>query len=314
MARKHRLNLQLATRAGIIAAVLLAFVTGRPAVAPTNDAGPDSFSFIVAGDMRNYIQPLSGGKRQFDGACEAIQKTGAGDFMILPGDFDPPEPMRAMMDRYLGTNYLCYYVVGDHEAQTPASMTWFRRWGATDIPHLVRRGPPGAETTIYSFDFRNSHFVMLSDFFNGKTDASGTPDLCDATLGWLKSDLAATHQPLIWIACHKPIECLPDLDSGRLRHAGDSLVVDPARRKQFVALLRQYHVRALLCGHTHGCSVARVQDIWQVDSGHARGAGDPGAPSTFLKIRVAGEHARVDVYRADANGDHYRLRKTVELD
>ena len=304
--RKRRAAVQVC-----VAAAVALFAAGRVA-AQTNLAAAGGFSFIVAGDMRNFVDPLPGGRHQFDGACEAIAQAGPGEFMVLPGDFDPPDAVRAMIDRHLGTNYFCYYVVGDHEAQTPASMDWFRRWGRAEIPHLVRRGPPGAESTVYSFDFANAHFVALSDYFDGKSDAA-KPDLSAAEIAWLEQDLAANRQPLVWVICHKPIECLPDMDSGRLRHAGDSLITDPARRANFVELLKRYHVRALICGHTHGCSVAKVQGLWQADSGHARGAGDPGAPSTFLKIRVAGEAAAVDIYRADANGTNYKLRKTVEL-
>jgi hypothetical protein len=286
--------------------------TGGHATAQTNAAGTNEFSFIVAGDMRNFVAPLPGGKRQFDGACEAIRQAGAGEFMVMPGDFDPPDAVRGMIDRYLGTNYFCYFVVGDHEAESPQSMDWFRRWGRTEIPHLVRRGPKGAESTIYSFDFGNSHFVALSDYFDGKSDAA-KPDICDAEIAWLEQDLAATHQPLIWIICHKPIECLPDMDTGRNRHAGDSLILDPTRRARFVELLKKFPVRALICGHTHGTSVEKVQGIWQADSGHARGAGDPGAPSTFLKFQVTGNKASVEIYRADANGENYTLKKAVKL-
>jgi len=171
----------------------------------------------------------------------------------------------------------------------------------------------GAETTIYSFDFANSHFVVLSDYFDGHSDSSPQPDISDATLTWLEQDLAATRRPLIWVVCHKPVECLPDMDTGRLRHEGDSLIPDPARRQRFLALVERYHTKALLCGHTHNCSVANVQGLWQLDSGHARGAGDPGAPGTFLKIHVAGPQASVDIYRADPDGKNYRLRKTVDL-
>lgn len=287
-------------------------MAGSCAMAQTNPAGTNAFSFIVACDMRNFVAPLSSGQRQFDGACEAIRQVGAGAFMILPGDFDPPEPVRATLDHYLGTNYFCYFAVGDHEVETPANMAWFRHWAQAGIPHLVRRGPPGAETTEYSFDYSNSHFVMLSDYFDGKSDAA-KPNISEPTMAWLEQDLAATHQPLIWVICHKPIECLPDMDSGRHRHAGDSLITDAARREHFVELLQKFHARALICGHTHGCSIAKVDGLWQCDSGHARGAGDPGAPSTFLKFHVTGEKVSVDVYRADANGENYKLRKTVEL-
>ncbi len=60
-------------------------------------------------------------------------------------------------------------------------------------------------------------------------------------------------------------------------------------------------------------SVAKVHGVWQADSGHARGAGDKGSPSTFLKFRIAGTNAWVDVYRSDKNGVAYGLKKTVEL-
>ena len=291
----------------------LALLPVLAAVPALRAAEVEDFSFIAAGDMRNFVAPLADGKRQFDGACEAMKAVGPGEFMVLPGDFDPPDPVRGMLDRYLGTNYFCYFVVGDHEAQSPASMDWFRRWGRTEIPHLVHRGPPGAESTVYSFDYSHAHFVALSDYYDGKTDAAGKPDLSDAEIAWLEKDLSATRQPLIWVISHKPIECLPDMDSGRHRHAGDSLIVDPARREHFVALLKKHNVLAVICGHTHGCSVEKVQGIWQADSGHARGAGDPGAPSTFLKFHVAGTAATVEIYRADAAGAHYTLRKTVAL-
>jgi len=292
-------------------AACLAVASGL-ASAQTNGADHANFSFTVAGDMRNFTHATSPDERQFDGACEAMKSVGAGEFMIVPGDFDPPGPVRATVDEYLGTNFICYFAVGDHERQTPASMAWFRHWGAADHPQFVRRGPAGAETTEYSFDFADSHFVVLSDYFDGRNDAA-KPDISDATIAWLEQDLAATRQPLIWIVSHKPLECLPDMDNGRQRHAGDACVLDPALREKFAALLKKHQVCAFICGHTHGCSIARVHGLWQADSGHARGAGDPGAPSTFLKFRVQEGQVAVDVYRADVHGKNYRLKKTMDL-
>ncbi len=69
-----------------------------------------------------------------------------------------------------------------------------------------------------------------------------------------------------------------------------------------------------ICGHTHNASVTKVKGVWQLDSGHVRGAGDTNAPSTFLKVRVDGTRAAADVYRADLDGQNYRLRKTVQLE
>jgi hypothetical protein len=195
-------------------------------------------------------------------------------------------------------------------------MRWLRNWASNGIPHLVRRGPPGAEYTTYSFDFGNSHFVMLNEYYDGTLDTVNTnkQGLPDRALEWLEADLAATQQALIWVVGHKPIESLPDLDSGRRRHGGESVSMMAPRLEAFLGLLRKYKVRAYLCGHTHDTSIERVKgSVWQVDSGHARGGGDTGAPSTFVKIRVEGTQTAADIYRADPSGQNYKLRKTVEL-
>jgi hypothetical protein len=263
--------------------------------------------------MRSFTGPAPKSQRYFDGACEALYDVGPGAFLLSPGDCDPPGPVRATLDRYLGTNYLWYPVAGNHDTDRAKDMAWLRRWAEAGIPHLVRRGPPGAEDTTYSFDFANSHFVMLNEYYDGRSDAVRKDTLPDAVLQWLEEDLAASHQPLAWVVGHKPIQSLPDMDSGRVRHPNDSICTDPVRRDRFIQLLQAHHVRAYICGHTHGSSIARVRGLWQADAGHARGGGDTGAPSTFLKFRISGERAWVDVYRANRNGLNYRLRHTVEL-
>ncbi|MEI6197271.1 MAG: metallophosphoesterase [Verrucomicrobiota bacterium] len=289
--------------------LLLALASG----AQTNAPGTNTFAFITAGDMRNFVNHAPPGKRYFDGLCEAVGHVGGGAFMISPGDCDPPAPIRAALDEQLGTNYVWYPVIGNHDAAASADMEWLRHWAEAGIPHLSRRGPPGAEWTTYSFNFGNSHFIVLNEYYNGKSDAVGKGDVADAAAAWLENDLAATRQPLIWIIGHKPIQSLPDMGSGRERHDGDAISSDPAHFARFLQLMNQFHVRAYICGHTHNCSVAKVHGVWQADSGHARGAGDTGSPSTFLKFRIAGTNAWVDVYRSDKNGVAYGLKKTVEL-
>ena len=103
------------------------------------------------------------------------------------------------------------------------------------------------------------------------------------------------------------------MDTGRVRHQGESVSTNAPAARRFVDLLNKYRVRAYICGHTHNASIAKVGGVWQADSGHARGGGDTGPPSTFLKFRVAGTCAWVDVHRADTNGENYQLKRTVEL-
>jgi hypothetical protein len=272
-----------------------------------------AYAFAVAGDMRSFVGSAPAGKSYFDGACQALHELGAGEFMVSPGDCDPPGPVRAAIDRYLGTNYLWFPVAGNHETESVRTMDWLRHWAQGGIPHLVRHGPPGAENTTYSFDFNDSHFVMLNEYYDGSSETVRKDDLPEAALEWLEEDLANNHQPLAWVVGHKPIKSLPDMDTSRLRHAADSVSTNSAHLDKFLQILEKHQVRAYICGHTHSSSVAKVRGVWQLDSGHARGGGDVGAPSTFLKVRVAWSSAWVDVYRSNTNGFAYQLRKTVEL-
>ena len=64
---------------------------------------------------------------------------------------------------------------------------------------------------------------------------------------------------------------MPDMDNGRLRHQGDSLDEDPENAFAFHQLLLKYDVDAYVCGHTHNTSYAKINGLWQIDAGHARG-------------------------------------------
>jgi hypothetical protein len=290
-------------------------------------AAPASLEFCAAGDMRSFTENAKGdGRRFFDGVCEAMKKVGPGSFLISPGDFDPPAANRAIIDRYLGRDFLWYVIVGNHEVESAAVMPWVHEWMATDIPHLVRRGLPGTKLTIYSWDFGDSHFVAIDSYPWAKAGVPGSKDkekagnkgqvdLTDATFAWIDDDLKSSHQRFLWVIGHQPIQSMPDMDSGRTRHEGDSVSYDAARAERFVDILKRNHVRAYICGHTHDTSVVKLKSgIWQCDSGHARGGGDVGSPSSFLKFRIVGEQPQVEIYRGDALGVNYSLRKTVTLD
>jgi predicted phosphodiesterase len=297
--------------AGALAGLAFAAISAR---AQTDVPVKDAFSFAITCDMRGFVGPAKSGKRFFDGACEVLRDVGPGAFMIVPGDCDPIPPVRATLDRYLGSNYVWYPVAGNHEAETPRDMAWLRNWASNGIPHLVRSGPAGAETTMFAFDYGNSHFVVLNNYFDGKTDAGRKSGFATNSLDWLEQDLAANRKPLVWVIGHEPLVSQPDMDTGRVRHKGGLLTSQKERATRLLELLRRYPVRAYLCGHTHNTSAVKVQGLWQLDAGHARGAGDSGAPSTFMKIRVAGARAWLDIFRADKRGTNYQLKRTVELD
>lgn len=282
---------------------------------PLSAQGVFQYSFAIAADMRNFATAPPGKKHYFDGACQALRSYGAGEFMLSPGDCDPPGPVREVIDRYLGTNYIWYPVAGNHDTEKQGNMSWLRSWAKGGIPFVVRQGPRGAEETTYSFEFGNSHVVMLNEYYNGKSDAvRGKDDLPDATLDWLEQDLSATRQPLIWVVGHKPIKSMPDMDNGKVRHGRESVSTNREHFTRFINLLKEHKVRAYICGHTHCTSVTRIHGLWQLDSGHARGGGDASTPSTFMKIRVQDTRTWVDVFRSDTTGILYLKRLTCELE
>lgn len=306
------MNHSNSARRNFIRSVLLAALAALACAGPLPAA--EEFSFVVAGDMQDFAAGAPAGKRYFDGACEAMRRVGPGAFLLTPGDINPPAPLRATIDRYLGPDFLWYVAVGNHEFDAEKTLAWVRSQAvAGKAPSTVRLGGP-SDGLYFSFDSGPVHFVAIDAYPDGKPGAKGKMDISDAAFAWLENDLANTRQPLIFVTGHPPIVSQPDMDSGRVRHRDDSVSADPSRVARFVGLLKKYHVRAYLGGHTHNASVAKVRGIWQADSGHTRGAGDPGSPSTFLKIRVRGEQVWVDIFRADPNGVEYTLRKTVQLD
>ena len=306
-------------RATILAAGLLltaALFTSCRSASPNGASKVEKqeFSFALTADMREFTGPKHPGPQYFEGACAALRDVGPGDFMISPGDIDPPSAIRATLDCFLGSNYVWYPVVGNHEAETPEDMAWLRAWGRQPIPGLVHRGPTGCESTTYSFDHGPAHFVVLNQYYNGKSDIGSRGDMIDPLYQWLRMDLDANRQPIVFVVGHEPIIPTGDMDNGRLRHQGDSLDAYPANTRRFLDLMRQHRVTAYLTAHSHNTSVTNLAGVWQIDAGHARGLGDKGVRSSFLKLHVQPSGCRADIYRDDGKGGAYKLTKSVKLE
>ena len=253
--------------------VLLAFcgiLAGALPTAVAEEPGHE-LVFIVAADMRNFSADGEWSKN-FSGACEAAKEIGPGAFMISPGDLDvdPPSAVREMIDRVLGKDYPWYPVLGNHDPESPSSMRYLRDYSMT-VPNVVNRGPKGCEATTFSFDWADTHFVVLNQYFDGVNDWGLEGDMVPELLEWLAADLAATTKRHIFVFGHEPLIPMPDMDNGRIRHQGDSLDEDPESAFAFYQLMLQHGVDAYFCGHTHNTSYAKINGLWQIDAGHARG-------------------------------------------
>jgi predicted phosphodiesterase len=294
-------------RISIAIAALVFALAGRGVSAPQEQAG--TFSFAVVGDMRRFAGPDYHTSNYFLGALEAIRGSGPVAFMIIPGDLDPPHHVIEDITTTLGANVPVYVAVGNHDTGNAAFMTYIRglNLGGSRLPNIVRKGPPGALETMYAFDWGDAHFTVLNEYFDGTSDAGAHGDVTDATLAWLSDDLASVTKPFVFVVGHNPAYVFPDMASARVRHEGGGLEANPAHRDRFWKLLKERHVTAYICGHTHNASAKKVEGVWQLDTGHARGKGDERAPSTFIKITVGNGDARYEYIRAEAHGLNYKV-------
>ena len=273
-----------------------------------NSARP-VFSFDVTVDMRNFAW----GDEYFEGACNALLETGKGAFMVSPGDVDPPEDVYNVIVDVFGPDYIWYPGVGNHEVETPEDMQWLRNYANEKLQGMVSPGPEGSEGTTYSFDYKNAHFLVINEYYDGQTDTGADGDVCDALYKWVREDLQDNKKPFIFVFGHEPFVSIPDIDSGQHRHRGDNLDAHQNKSHRFHKLLREYNVAAYICGHTHGFSHAKINGIWQIDAGHSRGTAEQGGQSTFLKVHVGNNNCWIDVYRLDLSKKVYQLTETVTI-
>lgn len=288
------------------------------------DPGAELLAFSVAADMRSYLGPFGANTaKEFRSALDALQAAGPGSFLLSPGDIDPPydgDPLTddvhaAVQDR-LGAGFPWFPVIGNHEAETPSDMAGLRTYpvqaqggGAADF----RAGPPNAAETCYSFSAGGARFIVINEYYDGISDTGPFPGASEAgrihpsLYAWLEAELAyaeTLHPAYLFVVGHEPVYPLPDEANGRLRHRGDSLDIHKEEAIAFVDLLKAHDVTAYLCGHTHNYSAALVDGVVQIDAGHARGTGDTGAPSTFLRLTLYDNFAEMLVHRS-ADGVAY---------
>ena len=277
---------------------------------------PNSFTFAVTADQRQYTGSSYNNSNYFRGAMEAINGLGGGVFLVSSGDIDPVEDSVWTIEQVMGTDYLWYPVGGNHEQPGAgyedyygANMDYLRAYdydqnGAGVEPNLVNTGPSGCPETTYSWEYGNAHFVAINEYCNENGDTELDGDVSDHVYNWLVSDLQGTDKEHIFVFGHEPAYPWPDADTGDSRHVGDSLDKYPSRRDRFWNLLRDEGVVAYICGHTHKYSAVQFDGVWQLDAGHARGQGDTSAPSTFMMIHIDEGTVTFDAYRDTHDGDY----------
>lgn len=100
-------------------------------------------------------------------------------------------------------------------------------------------GPENLKGLVYSFDFGNSHFVMLDSYTRIKNF-----EVTEDQLEWLEKDLASTPKLHRFVGLH-------DVPYPNHAHLKNSINIYPEMMDKFLTLCDKYGVEIIFCGHEH---------------------------------------------------------------
>jgi hypothetical protein len=273
-------------------------------------ARAETVKFAIAGDNRK-----SAGFVQIE---EQIKRAaGAGlQLLIGPGDIDPPEHTRAEVDKVFGESFPWYPAVGNHDL---SSLPYLRSYFDKRLAKTAKAGPAGTRETTYSFDAGDVHVAIINVYWNGSAapvnDAYRDENVVAPLREWLAADLDASQKPWKLVVAHPPAYPQPDRNWHETRHVGQSLDKHPAERDAFWKMLEQHGSTAYICGHSHRYSKYRPEggQVWQIDSGLARGEDASWKYDTFIIATADEKQITFDAYRNLKERGKFEIADTLTL-
>ena len=145
-----------------------------PAVEPPT---PEAFAFVVSSDWHTSSDSsdhlgdnLPQIKTWIDNPTTEMP---APEFLVIVGDFPHYYQTQAKIDTYLGTGFLWYPVIGNHEVSDDINNFYaVRDTIVPSLPHIDDYGPAGSVNTSYSWSFNNAHFVSINAYWDGTTNTN----------------------------------------------------------------------------------------------------------------------------------------------
>ena len=166
-------------------------------------------------------------------------------FMVVTGDFPNVAQSQTSVNNVLGSGFLWYPVIGNHEIDDGiTNFNYIRDTMVPSLPYIVNYGPTGSTNTTYSWDYGNAHFVAVNAYWNGTTstgaDSAADGDIVPALRTWIDTELGASTQTHKFVFVHEPAYPAN-------RHVGDSLDLHAANRDAFITTLTNRNVANLVC-------------------------------------------------------------------
>ncbi|MCX6766780.1 MAG: metallophosphoesterase [Candidatus Moranbacteria bacterium] len=209
------------------------------------------FSLAIIGDTKLFDDSPASGNLQK--AVDSISKQNVdmvfavGDLVFKCGDTSSCEnsysDWKTAMSPLISKTY---EVVGNHDRSggSLADDVWQKEF---DLP---TNGPADFQKQAYSFDFQNSHFVVLDT----EKPRGGAVNLEQRL--WLEQDLAAHKLQHTFVLFHEP--AFPTSQFKR-----KSLDADTRQRDALWKIMVQNNVTAVINGHEHFFTRKKVGSIYQ---------------------------------------------------
>ncbi len=222
-----------------------------PKAEPAAPAPDTSFTFAILGDTQRFEPNNPNGN--FQRAMAQIAKTNPDKIFSmgdLVGSCDGDSKCRneyADWKKIVGGSLSKTYATQGNHDRTGDDKTDKVWRDSFDFP---TNGPADFSEQVYSFDFKNSHFVVLDSdkpkehLVNGEQRA------------WLEKDLAADKKENTFVFFHEPA-----YPTGA--KISESLDKEPSDRNALWQILEKYNVTAVFNGHEHIVSRRKIGKTYQ---------------------------------------------------
>lgn len=277
-----------------------------PFSAENSAAGSAAFSFAVIGDTKVFS--AGDPKGNLEKAVASIEKQNP-SFSFIMGDIvsscdggskcagkyaDWKKTMGALFAK-------TYEVVGNHDRTggSGADAVWQKEF------NLPTNGPDGYSELVYSFDYGNSHFVVLN------SEKPKEHIVNDVQRTWLEKDLAANKKENVFVFFHEPAYQVS-------QNVKDGLDADTGERDALWNILKKHGVKYVFNGHAHLFSEKKIGNIYQIVEGDTDSTNDDFPLAGFADyaykgkaytiMQVDGTKVKLNLFSVDGN-----LIKSFEL-
>jgi 3',5'-cyclic-AMP phosphodiesterase len=226
------------------------FQNQNSSAAPNIENESSVFSFAIIGDTQYFKSANSNG--YFQTVVKDIATMNP-DLIIATGDLvgssdNYSEYAKKFSDwKKIDAPLLSktYAAMGNHDnIENKGVKAW------QDAFNFPTNGPAGYSETVYSFDFKNSHFVFL----NSNHEKEHLVNAEQRT--WLDQDLTKNKKTNTFVIFHEPAYPV----SSKITEGLDK---NPGERDALWQILKKYDVTAIFSGHEHIVSRRKVDGIYQ---------------------------------------------------